>query len=210
MKIKSVLTVLAFTSAAVASADVKITEWMYNGSEFVELTNVGNSTVDFSTYSFDDNTRTAGSQSLAGFGMVSPYESVILSEQSADAFRTQWNLPASVKVIGGNTNNLGRGDEINIYDGTTLVDRLTYDDQGTGPVKGPKTDVASANIALGDLGTNVAANAVVSKVGDAYGSYLSTTGNFVANPGKYTPVPEPASIAALGLGTLAFLRRRKR
>jgi hypothetical protein len=36
-----------------------------------------------------------------------------------------------VKIAEGNTNNLGRDDEVNIYDGDTLVDRLTYGDDVT-------------------------------------------------------------------------------
>ncbi len=41
-------------------------------------------------------------------------------------------------MIGGNAINLGRGDEINVYDARdVLVDRLTYDDAGVGDVAGP-------------------------------------------------------------------------
>ena len=46
-----------------------------------------------------------------------------------------------VKIADGNTNNLGRADEINIYDASNaLVDRLTYDDQNLG---GPRTQGTS-------------------------------------------------------------------
>ena len=212
MRLKSLLSVSAFAAAAVAPAQMRITEWMYNGSEFAEFTNVGKSAVDLAGWSFDDNTRTAGSFSLSGFGTVAGGESVILSEASATDFRTLWGLASSVKVIGGNTNNLGRADEINLYDvSSALVDRLTYNDQAVAgdPAKGPRTDVASANVPLTSLGTNVAANAALSKVSDAYGSLTATTGGFVANPGRYAPVPEPASMAVLGLGVLGLLRRRK-
>ena len=58
---------------------------------------------------------------------MQPGESVIGTEADAASFRTYWNLPASVKVIGyGSKDNLGRSDEINVYDGANaLVDRLT-------------------------------------------------------------------------------------
>lgn len=210
MSLKSILVVSALASAVAASAQMRITEWEYNGSEFVEFTNVGHTALNLANYSFDDDSRTAGTVSLAAFGTVASHESVILAEQSADAFRAQWGLSSSVKVIGNNAANLGRADEINLFDGTTLVDRLTYNDQGTGNAKGPRTDVASANISLPNLGTNVAANGVLSKVGDVYGSFTSVTGGFVANPGIYTPVPEPATIAALGLGAVAAIRRRRK
>ena len=53
----------------------------------------------------------------------------MIVESTAAAFRTEWNLDASVKIAAGNSNNLGRDDEINIYDASnTLVDRLTYGD----------------------------------------------------------------------------------
>ncbi len=139
------LTSLPQGASAAGSADIRITEWEYNGSEFVELTNVGTESHDLTGWSFSDSARTPGNVSLSGFGTVAAGESVILSEATAAAFRTEWSLPTTVKVVGGNTQNLGRSDEINIYDATSsLVDRLTYNDQGTGDVKGPRTDTASA------------------------------------------------------------------
>ncbi len=56
-------------------------------------------------------------------------QSGLITETTAAAFRTDWGLAASVKIAGSNTNNLGRNDEINIFNGTTLADRLTYGDQ---------------------------------------------------------------------------------
>lgn len=64
-------------------------------------------------------------------------ESVIFTEATADAFRAAWNLSSGVKVIGGSVNNLGRSDEVNLYDASSArVDRLTYNEQGTDTVKG--------------------------------------------------------------------------
>ncbi|MCX8053211.1 MAG: lamin tail domain-containing protein, partial [Armatimonadetes bacterium] len=115
-----------------ANARIEITEWMYvgYGSEFVEFTNVGSTPIDMTGWSFDDDSRTPGSWSLSGFGIVAPGQSVLLIEGSAATFRSQWNLAASVKIVDGNTHNLGRNDEINIYDAANnLVDRLTYGDE---------------------------------------------------------------------------------
>jgi hypothetical protein len=119
---------------------MKITEYMYNGGgaggvgEYVEFTNVGTTPVDMSGWSFDDNSRTAGSQNLSAFGVVQPGESVILTELNAGTFRTNWNLCNGVKIIGGSTNNLGREDEINLYNAAgVLADRLTYGDQTFAP-----------------------------------------------------------------------------
>ena len=124
-------------AGATADAQIHITEWMYNGAtpttnigEFVELTNMGLNSVDMTGWSFDDNSRTPGSQLLGSFGIVAGHESVILTDMTDTQFRSAWGLAASVKVIGNNSNNLGRSDEINIYDAANaLVDRLTYGDQ---------------------------------------------------------------------------------
>ena len=56
---------------------------------------------------------------------------MILTDATAADFRTAWGLSESVKIIGGNTSNLGRSDEINLYDSSARTDRsqLTYNDQ---------------------------------------------------------------------------------
>ena len=161
--IVTVFIVLFGVSAA--QAQMRITEWMYNGlgkdskgkadnsGEFVEFTNIGSSAIDMSGWSFDDDSRTPGSQSLSAFGTVAPGESVLLTDVTDTVFRTDWGLAATVKVIGGNTNNLGRADEINLYDASSnLVDRLTYDDQTLG---GIRTNNVSGNpSSMSDLGAN--------------------------------------------------------
>ena len=116
-----------------------ITEWMYGGStsvggEFVEFTNLSNQAIDMTGWSFNDDQRIPGVFDLSDFGVVEPGESVILTEDPAEDFRQEWGLAPSVKIVGdlGNPNgrNLGRNDEINLYDHTdALVARLTYGDQ---------------------------------------------------------------------------------
>jgi hypothetical protein len=123
--------------------------------------------------------------------MVQPGESVIFTELTAVDFRTAWSLNESVKVVGESTNNLGRGDEINLYDASQmLVDRLTYDDVNIGGIR--TLDISgNPNPAIWQttLGANNSLNWVFSEVGDVYGSYLSAESR-IANPGIFTP---PAS-----------------
>jgi predicted extracellular nuclease len=203
--------VLAF-GAVRASAAISITEWAYQGGggEFVEFTNLGATAVDMTGWSFDDNSGAAGSFSLSGFGVVAPGESVIVTDITAAAFRTEWNLAPTVKVVGENTQNLGRADEINLYDSASVrVDWLTYDDQTLGS---PRTNNASANpLTLAAVGAHNSTLWTLSVAGDSYGSTTSVSGG-IGNPGKFALVPEPASAAMLASALLGIglVRRRIR
>src|SRR5262249_55475640 len=138
----AVICVIALAAQAANAASMAITEWMYSPvggpGEYFELTNLSGAPINMTGWSQDDNNRTPGKHDLSAFGVVQPGESVIGTEGTdATAFKTYWNLPASVKVIAyGTSDNLGRVDEINIYDNTlptpNLIDRLTYDDQAIG------------------------------------------------------------------------------
>jgi predicted extracellular nuclease len=223
--LRSIAVVIAIVASALAmsapaAASIAITEWMYNPvggpAEYFELTNVGTTPIDMTGWSQDDSTRTVGTHPLDVFGVVLPGESVIGCQSDADGFRTYWDLPTSVKVIAyGDEHNLGRSDEINLYDNLgTLVDRLTYNDQGVDPNKGPRTQGVSGNIPLTALFQNTASAAVLSVVGDTYLSYRGGGGSGdTGNPGIYTPyvsVPEPASLALLLVAAgMASARRRR-
>ncbi|WP_338870567.1 DUF3616 domain-containing protein [Spirosoma sp. SC4-14] len=186
-----------------------ITEYMYNpaGSgttgEFVEITNTGDAAVSMTGWSFDDNSRQAGSFSLSGLGTIQPGESAIITEVSAATFRAEWSLAASKKVVGGNNQNLGRSDEINIYDASNnLVDRLTYDDQ---TIPGSiRTNGASGWTTYANLCTNNSAGWQLSVVGDTQNSYQSSAGN-IGNPGSYVlPLCQGPSIQVAST-TTSFL-----
>lgn len=205
----SVFTVLAL--AASAQATLRITEYQYNfagtvGFEWVEFTNLGTNPQDMTGWSFDDSSREPGSFDLSPAGVIAPGESFIMTEQDAASFIDAWNL-SGVTVIGLNSDNLGRSDEINIYNGLTLIDRLTFNDQGGFPLGGPRTHEHSANAPPWALGTNVHADWVLSSLGDGFGSYLSEVGSF-GNPGVY--VPEPSALILFAVGALAAVARVRR
>lgn len=200
-----VIALVAFTAAA--PAQIRITEWTYSSTdgEFIEFTNVGGTAIDMTGWSYDDDSRLPGSVSLTPFGLVQPGESVILSELSASDFRINWGLPLSVDVIGGNTVNLGRNDEINLYDASNAqIDRLTYGDQNIpGTIR--TLEFSGNPNSPSVLGTNNVAQWSLSFVGDSFGSY-SGLGGSVANPGRY--IPEPSALALLTLGGAVLIRRR--
>jgi len=195
---------LSFASSAMGA--IRITEWMYSDQEFIEITNTGAAAIDLAGWSFDDSTRTPGSFAIGSLGILAAGESAIISESAAADFRTAWGLSAAVKIIGGNANNLGRSDEINIYDSfNNLIDRLTYNDQTIG---GPRTQNKSGNIAFANLGANAANLAIASVGGDAFGSFASVNGE-IGNPGIYSDIPAPGVLAFAAAGSVVALRRRR-
>jgi hypothetical protein len=202
---------VALLTASRADAAIRITEWMYSGAsaEFVELTNVGGSPIDMTGWSYDDDSATPGVFSLSDFGVVAPGESVVFTEASPAGFRAEWSLPASVKVLGPYTNNLGRADVINIFDASNaLADRLTFGDQAIpGTIR---TQNQSGNpMTLAALGADNVAQWELSTVGDVYGSFASA--NFdVGNPGAFNVVPEPATLALAALAGLAVVCRSRK
>ncbi len=178
-------TALPITVLDATQGNIRITEYMYSGTngEFVEFTNVSSTPVDMTGWSFDDNTRTAGSQNLSAFGIVQAGESVILTETPADSFRLAWHLCPGIKVIGDNVNNMGGADEINLFnENTNLVDRLTYDNATLG---GVKAKVNSAWVNPAGLGIDKCTLWTLSATADSEGSAPST-GTDIGSPGKST------------------------
>ena len=224
-------------TAATANAGIQITEFMYTGEgdEFFELTNTGTTPVDMAGWVYDDSSRVFSPSNdtgadipdpldpeeeldaglnLGSFGIIQPGESVVVHEGVDFVFRADWNLDPSVKTIELYENNLGRNDEINIFDASgNLVDRLTYNDQDfPGEVRArgfsanPKT--------LAALGANDYGQWQLASEGDVYGSYASLAvdpddnASDIASPGFFQ-IPTPASAALLGLAGLGAARRRR-
>jgi hypothetical protein len=186
---------------------IRITEWMYDGpgGEFVELTNIGGTPVSLAGWRYDDDSADpAIGFDLGGFGVVQPGESVVFTESDAEAFRIDWNLCSAQKVLGGYTNNLGRADQINLFDaGGVLVDRLTYGDnrpppfpQGTIRTTGASGWVSAAGVDAGALVDDITQWSL-SGVGDAEGSELSVSGA-IGSPGRSTRAAVPFDGCGLG------------
>ncbi len=220
-KIFAVAAALAAAAVpAMTSAAVYITEYQYKGTstgiEFFELTNTGDTAIDITGWVFKDE---SSSTVAIGnyFGSLAAHESVIVSEESAAAFRSYWGLAPTVRVYGNNGVNLGKNDQINIYNSSTtstanLMDKIS--DVG-------ETAGTSCNRGYNaTTGAITSTSCILSTTGDVYGSHRAggVSSHDLGNPGSFpvvqtAAVPEPATWALmiLGFGMIgAGTRRRAR
>lgn len=232
MQLKAIVSASLFVAlfaSVQAQGVLRITEFMSEGQgligpgtganrqrEFFELTNVGSTDLDISSYSYNDNNVNDPHNFGASFGVVAAGESIILTQMTVDNFRSYWGLSSFVRIFSyGQLSNLGNNDTINIYNSQTqnagtLVDSLLFTETARG-------SGVSRNRPL-TIGTGQALNDawVDSVVGDIYGSRLAPNPIFpvgaayvdLANPGAY-PVPEPATMLVLGFGLARVLRSKK-
>ena len=127
--------VVAPAAQAATGESIRITEFAYGGliatggdGEYIELTNVGDAAQDMSGWSYANVGATPGATSLSSLGTIAPGESVILTDATPAAFRADWGLKDTVKVISDGTQSLNKGpNAIHIYDAAnTEVDSVSY------------------------------------------------------------------------------------
>lgn len=186
-----IITLLALAASLAGCADaalaqVRISEFMYSGAngEFVEITNTGTGAVDLTGWSFDDDSNTAGSFAIGALGTLAPGESAVITEGAAADFRAAWSLCAAAKIVGGNGQNLGRNDVVNLYDaGGTRIDTLRFGDQNfPGSIR---TQNVAGWVSAAGLGADVIAQWTLAVVGDAESSRASVGGD-IGSPGVST------------------------
>ena len=132
----SSIVAVAFASPASAAVpgQIVITEWMYN--PVADALRVRRDHEHRRRSGPDGDLLVRRRQSrgrngvAGGLGTLAPGESALIVE-NPEPRRSAPSGPSirRVKIRPGNTANLGRNDEINIFNGDTLADRLTYGDQ---------------------------------------------------------------------------------
>ncbi|HEY0009713.1 MAG TPA: lamin tail domain-containing protein [Tepidisphaeraceae bacterium] len=178
--------------------------------DWYELTNTGPAPVSLEGFAWDDDADAdAGSFFPTGTSIGIDERLIVVEENAANepGFRAAWNLASSVQVLNqeemGSFSGLGSpGDVVNIFnrDGI-LVSAVTFG-QATAGVSF-EWDTTGTSLGTSVIGRN--------------GAYKAFDDGATANPGTNdgldiaspAVVPEPASLAILGLGGLLAMRRRR-
>lgn len=122
-------------AADAATPGLTITEWMYSpagsSGEFVEITNLGDSPVDLAGWSFDDDSRTAGTVALDGLGTLAAGDG---GEDVAD-----WT-DVHINEVSSDNDDTPVGDAIELYNsGGADVDIAGWLQIDSGAASGAKT-----------------------------------------------------------------------
>jgi hypothetical protein len=213
---------LLIASMTAAKAQIIISEVDPNGSstgsanynqDWFELENTGASAVDITGWKMDDNSSnfTADAVSLRGITSIAPGQSVVFIEDGTNpandaaldaTFITDWfgsDAPAGLTIAnyGGSGVGLGSsGDQVNIFNSSGDVQAY----------------VSFGATALGTTLDNTAGiNGTISTFSSVgvNGAFTSANGLEVGSPGNVAPVPEPSTLAMMGLGATTLLAFRR-
>ena len=194
---------LAITEVASTSG---ATELELAGLDWWELTNTGPGSVLLDGYEWEDNNPQGAGVDTAIFPngvSVAAGESIIIhqGDNTADAaFRAAWGLSASVQILtedlfGGNNTFSGlssNGDQLRVYDPMGAEIAMVDFPSSTSGITF-EWDRAGNSLGLSVAGEN--------------GAYAISEGR-VGSPG--TSVPEPATLALLGLAASCLVGTRRR
>jgi hypothetical protein len=204
------LAALLLAASLTSRADLVITEVMSSSShtasaangDWWELYNSGNSSIDLTGYSWDDNTATPGSADFNHITIGAGQAIIICQENTGaeQAWKDLWGASDVTVINLGNTvfQNFGSGgDEIHPFAPSSVqIASVSFGTATTG--FSFEWDSAGNYQGIAVLGENGAFQATVAAGG----------GPDIASPGYVTPVPESGALALLACGGLVFLGRR--
>jgi len=219
-------------------AEIIISEIFYNlnGSEgtvteWIEITNTGNTTVDLSGWTYEDIQDAQATNPFPAGTQIGPGQSAVIVEQAAATFQSIWGagvnvINASPGISLGNTAT-ATNEIVAIRNNlSVIVDEVNYETGTNGWPAGADANGESiyllpgaySNVLENDLGANWAGS--VAGVDGAYTALIVNPGIAnatvpdVASPGVAVGIPEPASVTlmtlALGLTLLKSRRRNER
>lgn len=168
-----VLAAFLYCFAGPASAQVRITEIMYDasgsdsGREWIEITNLGDEAIDLSGFKFFENNTNHGLVLKSGTGVLLPLSSAIIADDETK-FKTDW--PSFSGTLFSSSFSLSNtGEQIALKNGSLVVfDTVTYD-----PAAVPAEDGKSLQLS-GD--------------GEGFSSETPTPGSYVR--GGTAPAPD--------------------
>jgi hypothetical protein len=196
-------------ASASPTANVKITEFAYGGQiagssvggdgEYVEVTNLGSSSVDMTGWSYG-TAAAPGTVALSGFGTLAAGESAIITDVTTAEFRSDWGLTNSVKVVNDGSTTLNKGPKtMFLYDASNgTVDSVSYA-SGFLPGKGVSAWVDTAHVGA-EAGTT---GWTISAAGDSEASWTSAT-NSVGSPGISTLSSQSTAAANVKITEFAY------
>jgi hypothetical protein len=126
---KPLLPALLMLPALAAHANLLVTEINSNASpaDFWELTNFGAAAVNLGDYVWNDDRGLfdeSAAKVIPAGTQIAPGESLVFAvTPDVAAFRTAWNLPPAVQVIGGGP-GLGQNDQVNLFTSTAAPSPL--------------------------------------------------------------------------------------
>ncbi len=181
----TLLALAAFSSTLYAQ--LLVTEINSDGlGDFWELTNVGASAVDLSSYKWDDESRSASDPAAVTIPTgtsIAVGESIIFTAQAAATFRSNWGIANSVQIIVGGP-GLGGNDGVALFNtsGTELffvsygANQFTRSDgsPSTGTNAGPSAGGVTAQSMIWDPSFGTVSPRYTFAIGTNIGSFAAT------------------------------------